>query len=499
MRYTLGLMVALMCFTGTAQAGLRGLLDTVVAVLPLPALDEPVATSQPPTMTDCPSGYGDADGDGVISGEAGDDEGGVDLGGGVIGGVGPCTQARVVVAVVDDRINPYHAFFYPGASSVTPALRQAFGIDTQHVLILTRTGDAVADRAADAAMWAALQPGEIYWVAGTNLLLQNFAPAAQELLAREGAAAHGTAMAASVLAANPDAVVLFVGTGERRGLAEAEAAAFLHPEVDIVSTSYSASLPLIELGLPTSGFHDSLAAVLDLGKLHFAETADAPDPTTPLAAGAGPWWSIGVNGAELGTSGGTTLLSGRLTDFAADARQILPNCSVCEDGSGAVVGTGVATAQAAGVASRALFELRREWAHSDGIVMLDGVPVLAAGNGRTVSNWQLRRALEQAAAIPDIADYTLTAAIQEAVGVPVLGVAPWALVGWGTLSPDPDDQVVAQTLARFGVGTVTREKGAGFCLFQSTTMLLRRLYWNTLSPLLFGSPVPESDPYLRCS
>lgn len=490
---------AALLFVATSAAGglLRDTLSTAVAVLNLPALAEPAALALPPSVTDCPAG-GDADGDGVINGEAGDETGGVDLGGDVTGGAGPCLQPRVVVSVVDSRLNPYHAYFYPGASGVTPAVRAAFGIDAEHILRLTRTGDVIADRVADAALWASVQPGEHYWVAGTNLIVINFAPDASELLAQREDDISGTAAAAAVLAANPDAIVMFVGSGDRLGHDAAEVAGFLHPEVDIVATGYSASMPLIELGLPTPGFVHSPEAVFELGKLHFAQTANAPDPTTPLAAGAGPWWSIGIKGIESGTSGGATLLSGLLGDFAADARQVLPNCGLCEDGSGAVVGTAVATAQAAGVASRALFELRRTLGQTAGITQRNGAALLAASDDVAISNWQLRRALEVAAAVPGTTEYSFREGLQETVGVPVAATATWALLGWGVLTPDPAAGVVDETLAQLGYGTSARAKNIGYCLFQSTGMTVRRLYWNALSPLLFQSEKPQADPYLRC-
>ena len=70
-------------------------------------------------------------------------------------------SVRVVVAVIDSTINPYHEHFHAGSeiyadsapSSVTPELLEAFGIGPEHVLAPTRTGDFAADFAADQAFF----------------------------------------------------------------------------------------------------------------------------------------------------------------------------------------------------------------------------------------------------------------------------------------------------------------------------------------------------------
>ena len=178
--------------------------------------------------------------------------------------------SRVVVAVIDSAINPYHEAFYAGGSlypgtsprAVTSAVLAEFGIDAGHILTLTRTGNFAADVAADAAQWSKVKRGERYWVRGTNLILVSFDDSGLPLL--QPAAdkdPHGVGTSSAVLAAAPQSVLVFVeGT-----VPDAEAFAFTHPAVDIVSTSYgtSGSIPFASQPLA-----QSLEGVVMRGKLH---------------------------------------------------------------------------------------------------------------------------------------------------------------------------------------------------------------------------------------
>ena len=68
-------------------------------------------------------------------------------------------KSRVVVAVLDSALNPYHEFFYAGSpiyagtapSSVTPEVLAELGVASADQMQLTRSGDLAADVAADAA------------------------------------------------------------------------------------------------------------------------------------------------------------------------------------------------------------------------------------------------------------------------------------------------------------------------------------------------------------
>lgn len=417
-------------------------------------------------------------------------------------------QPRVVVAVIDSGINPYHAWFNasqpglespiypPGAppSSVTPEVLAEFGIGQDHVINLHRTGNPGADHAADQAQWDQLVPGEPYWFRGTNIIavgrradgLAATPDTGPLILPDSDADAHGVSVVAAVLAANPEAIVYFVehnGDDTATDIASARAheLGFLHPAVDIVSTSYGRIAP------EGKAFFHTFRAVVGLGKLHFASAGNVPEPAA-YKAGPGPWWSVGVGGYEEGRSNGRSTTSAFFPDFSAAFALVLPSCAICqvetEDGRG----TSLSVAVAAGVASRVLLEARRSLGHAGGIAS----GLLAEGASLTVSNWQLRRALEQAAYVPDAASYDpLTGDPRDVWGAqPIVAPAPWLQVAWGVLSPDPTKAVVAEALGFLGLGPATRVKDPGFCEFQTKNIEQRHAYWDNLAPA-FDAVVPD--------
>ena len=133
---------------------------------------------------------------------------------------------------------------------------------------------------------------------------------------------------------------------------------------------------------------------------------------------------------------------------------------------------------------------------------------MAAGDGVVISNWQVRRALEDAAAIPDSLAYDPVDGVFDLVGVPINPVAPWLQVGWGDLTADPADGVVPTALAELGIGSGTAvDKPEGYCEFQTAVIRERQLYWNQIAPALPGNPVltgetppgePAEDPFIYC-
>ncbi len=427
-------------------------------------------------------------------------------------------QAQVVVADLDSGINPYHAAYYAGSakyptshpSSVTQEVLDSFGVDPENVVTLTRTGNLAADLQADAAFWDGVEAGELYHFRGTNIIATSIAGPDATIILKPDVSKdpHGVGTSNSVLDANPDAVLLFVEAGEALGSAESHAFAFQHPAVDIVTTSYGASVPEVGFPLPEyRAFEHTYEGVVLNGKLHFSSGGNGPG-VTPARAGAGPWWSIGVSGIEEGSSEGDSLLSGNFPDFVSDFTQDLPYCMDCEAGTQSVGGTSFSTPRAAGVASRVLLEARRAAGHVGGIALVDGKPVMVVGDGSTISNWQLRRSLEQAAWTPDSMAYDPAEAVFDLVGLPINAVAPWLQTGWGDLSADPARGVIPAALTALGFGGDARVKGAGHCEFQTAIINERQLFWNEIAPLLPDPPVllggekppgaPAEDPFIYC-
>jgi hypothetical protein len=425
-------------------------------------------------------------------------------------------RPRVIVANIDSAINPYHDFFYQdgplyGAvspASVTREVLQTLGVPPENVVTLTRTGDLAADIAADQAFWDRVTPGQLYHFRGTNLIATSFIGAGLAPLAPSTAKSpHGLGTVAAVLGANPDAIILFAETEGDLANDASHDFAFLHPEVDIVTTSYGVSIPQTGFPLPeTRAFRNTYTAVVELGKLHFSSGGNGPG-LTPLRAGAGPWWSIGVGGIEEGSSEGDTLISGVFPDFVSDFTQTLPYCMDCETELEEFVGgTSFSTPRAAGVASRVLLRARTLLGHSAGITEVDGRALMAVGKGVEISNWFLRRALEQAAWIPGIDEYDPIEGVFDLGGLPINPLAPWLQIGWGDLTGEQEKGVVAKALGHLNLATTLNEKAAGYCDFQTAIIEERRLYWNDVAPFLpdaLGGEVtgetPAENPFVYCT
>jgi subtilisin family serine protease len=403
----------------------------------------------------------------------------------------------VVVAVIDTGFNAFHEYFYEGGtlygntapSSVTPAVLKEFGIGKDQIIRVRRTGNFATDFAKAKAQFDEIEKGQPYWFAGTNVIGISFLGAKQRLRPDGGASTHGIGTSASVLTANPEAIVVAV---EDWNVDAAEKWAFTHPAVDIVSTSYGPAT-----SYPTfNHLSFSYTGVVENGKVHFGAAAN--DPTyAGLDETGGPWWSIGIAGFEEGASGGRQVSSGQVPDFVGDFTQDLPYCRSCEEGMQSVGGTSFATPRSAGTFSKVLLETRRAAGHTGGIVKTGkGAPLLVSGKMK-LTNWDMRRALEEAAYYPTTAEYG-TEGGADPTSVPVNDAAPWVQTGWGLISPERSFEVVKEMLAHLGVaGKPERSKPQEACDFMTSNMEARRAYWGMLA--LNGESYGQTDdPYVYC-
>jgi len=420
---------------------------------------------------------------------------------------------RTVVSVIDSGVNPYHAFYHAGSpiypigaepTAVSLPVLQDFGIEPDCAINLKRTGDFAADYQADvdSGLWEQASICDMVWFVGTNVLAKTFGPGSRPYLPDTESDTHGVGTSAAVLFANPEAVLVFV-----EGISDAsETFAMTHPAIDFVSTSYGAigSIP------STDHLTDSFVGTYDWGKLHFGACDNSPSPAIQDST-CGPWWSVGIAGFEEtqanepgDSSNGRQIVSGTFPDFIADFTQTLPYCAECEDGyDDGVGGTSFATPRSAGTASKILLEARRALNYLGGAYIGNGRPLMAAGilDGQplTITNWQLRRALEEAAWVPGAADYDPALGVGE-LAAPILDPAAWVQVGWGVISPADEAEVISKTLSLLGItdGDVTG-KDAGFCEFQNGLIATRKLYWDTVtvdSQTFLNAPSP--DPYIYC-
>lgn len=417
----------------------------------------------------------------------------------------PGPVPRVVVAVIDSPPNPYHEFFNQGGSlysgsqpsSVTPDVLAEFGIDESHIIHITRTGNFTEDFKRDKAQFDAIKLGEPYWFEGTNVIGISFNQGNGTRLRPDSTAStHGIGTSGAVLAANPEAIVVSVEAPGAPisvpGFATTplgEQWAFSHPAVDIITTSYGPP------GSPPLGYHlnDAYKGVVEKGKIHVGAADNSP-ALSPVDATSGPWFSIGVAGYGEGSSEGRENQSGTFPDFLGDFTQTLPYCRRCEEGKSSVSGTSFATPRTAGTISRILLEARRAAGHVGGIIT-QGVtqPVMAQGNGIDLTNWEIRRALEEAAFYPTIDDYNAGG-----TNTPILDPAPWAQAGWGAVTTDPAKRVVPEALAHLGIGgTPTRTKPLEACAFMTANIQARHVWWDRVAP--FSQSAGETnDPYAYC-
>ena len=393
------------------------------------------------------------------------------------------SPARVVVADVDSGINPYHDFFQRGsASSVTPAVLAEFGIGRSQILDLTSIERVKQD-------FARVERGKPYWFRGTNIIGISFdTPREGEIpIFGDKGDEHGTGTAASVLGANPEAVVVMVeGIND-----DSETFAFTHPAVDIVTTSYGipGSVPV------PSHLKSSYEGTVKRGKMHFGASDNSPALSPPDGT-SGPWWTVAVAGFHEDTTGGRETLSGNVVDVVSDFTQNLPYCSDCTKETRDVSGTSFATPRSAGTASKVLLEARRAAGHVGGPVVRDGIgSLIVKGKKLSLTPWQLRRALEEAAHYPGLDDY-------KGVGTrhtPVLDQAPYLQTGWGVLSPAAEYGVVDEALAQLGVrGKPRAPKDGDACDFNNDQHELRHDYWDGVAVGSESFATTDEDPFLHC-
>lgn len=421
--------------------------------------------------------------------------------------VDPVPAPRVVVAVIDSPPNPYHEFFHAGGSlygakapsSVTQDVLAEFGIGEDHIIDITRTGNFTADFAKAKAEFDAIELGQPYWFRGTNVIGVSFNPnAASRLRPDSTASTHGIGTSAAVLTANPDAIIVSVespgSSSTVPGLGtqpQGERWAFAHPAVDIITTSYGPPYS------PPLGYHltDAYTGVVEKGKIHVGAADNSP-ALSPIDATAGPWFSIGVAGYGEGTSEGRENQSGSLPDFLGDFTQSLPYCRRCESGKSSVSGTSFAAPRTAGTISKIVLEARRTAGHTGGIIPKgtgNTQAVMVRGGGLDLTNWEIRRALEEAAFYPTIDDFN-----QGGTNTPILDPAPWAQAGWGAVTPDPAKKVIPEALAQLGIGgSPTRTKPAEACTFMTANVQARHVWWDRVAPFS-DSTGPASDPYVYC-
>ncbi|MGB1697013.1 MAG: S8/S53 family peptidase [Thermoplasmatota archaeon] len=365
-------------------------------------------------------------------------------------------QGRVVVAVIDSGVNVYHDFYQTGLSLTDEELAQLSNDGTPARRIqLTQTGAYPERVQADAEIWAGIQPGELVYFDGTNVLGISHNPDAHPVL-DDGS--HGTGTTTSVLNANPDALIVLVeGVGSSAG----EQWAATTPWVDILSESYGlyCGQPVLEL-VPGDSTAKNNKIANSNGKLVVGAADNTPCPANNDGT-AGPPWVVGVAGDHPGTeSDCREPISGNFPDFTADFTQTLSSAGTINENR-TMSGTSFATPTTAGVFSAVLQNVRTAWGHEGGIT--DGAMAIGP-EGERFTQADLRDAVNRTARY-----FEFSLNCEE----PVPPVAPWVSQGWGHVGPEIIPEATAQAL-----GLESFQKDAQATQYMELQYTYRQTAWG---------------------
>lgn len=388
---------------------------------------------------------------------------------------------RVVVAVIDTGINPYHQWFRrPGWTAHPSTYIDGYPASATS-LSLTFGGNQGDNRLDDLNAWAQVERGRFYTVPGTNIVGaisfgENY-PGGGPILDDGG---HGTGTAGAVTEVSPDALIVVVETGTGPGQFDA-ALDWVNAQewIDVVSMSWGTLGNVGFLGRPAdvTQAHPEMRtkAFWDQGKLTFV-AAGNDGTATFLDQFDGPPWVVAVGGADSEPANTSYTLTARPFDVVADHNNTLPSHKdvyALTDW----VGTSFSSPQAAGAVAEAILRARIATGHTGGIT--DGALVVGAGAGPLadgrLTNDEVRDAMNATARYLDAEGLF----VPDPVRTPVLPVAPWLQQGWGHVGP-----ATVEGLTSVLTGTATAPaKPAEVEAQQGAYQAVRELVW------LHGYPV----------
>jgi len=365
-------------------------------------------------------------------------------------------RPRVVVAVIDTAINPYHEHFRaaePIPDDVLATFTDEKGRAPERVRLAAQ-GSWEERREADARVWDGIESGRVHHFEGTRVLAVSFGGNIID------GGSHGTATSGAVLDAHPDAIVVLV-----QGGSEGERWAATTPWVDLLSESYGlyCGQPVLEV-LPGDSTAKSNKLAWENGKVPVGAADNTPCPA-PNDGTSGPPWVVGVSGDHPDEGGACREpMSGNAPDFTADFTQDLP-LDRSLDGYGTTSGTSFATPTTAGSYARALHQVRTAWGHEGGIV--DGA-LAVAPDGARLTHVELREAFNRTAVY-----FGTTTTCSEPDRVPVNPAAPWVQMGWGHVDAEVGDAAAAVLL-----GAEAPEKDPEAVRYMAALYAYRQQAWG---------------------
>ena len=365
-------------------------------------------------------------------------------------------RAFSVIAPIDTGINVYHDHFRTN-ETYPQWLLDDLGVNK--VCDLTFSGTWQERFDADRAdCWDNLTTSDIVYFPGTKIIGTSPDGDGGILILDDPSDGHGTAVTGSVIDANPDAVIFFVeGFSDTAVLAAAN-----QPLVDVISTSFGA------IGsVPLPGIEDATkVAVVENNKLHTGAADNSPSPAIQDAT-AGPPWSIGIAGYAEEGDDQKEIMSGSYPDISADWTQYLPNHDDIE-GYHETSGTSFATPRTAGIISYVLQSLRHEYSDFGSGASVERDGMLVSGSNFTVSNQEVRQAINLSAWYPDFGWDPTSGTM------PISPVMPCMQTGWGLVNLSNVEPIIAH----LNQSSIMGERPSDVEACMSANQELRESYWG---------------------
>ena len=326
-------------------------------------------------------------------------------------------NAYSIVAPIDTGINVYHNHFILN-ETLPDWMLEGLGV-TMWCNITTEGTWQERYEADRETCWDVITSSDIVYFPGTRIIATTPDDGTEIPILDDPSDGHGTAVTGAVLDANPDAIIFFVeGFSDAAVLAAAN-----QPLVDIITTSFG---PIGSIPVP--GIEDSTrVAVVENKKIHTGAADNTPSPAVQDPT-AGPPWSIGVSGYAEEEDDQKETMSGSYPDIAADWTQMLPNHDDI-DGYHETSGTSFATPRTAGILSMVLTMLRENSGDLLSGASEERNGLLVNGTNLSVSNDDIRDALNLSAWYPSASSWDPTSGT-----LPISPVAPCTQVGWGVVN-----------------------------------------------------------------
>ena len=374
-------------------------------------------------------------------------------------------RAFSVIAPIDTGINVYHDHFRTNETYPQWVLDE---LGVNKVCELTFTGTWQERYDADRTdCWDNLTTSDIVYFPGTKIIGTSPDGDGGILILDDPSDGHGTAVTGSVIDANPEAVIFFVeGFSDTAVLAAAN-----QPLVDVISTSFGA------IGsIPVPGIEDATkVAVVEKNKLHTGAADNSPSPAIQDAT-AGPPWSIGIAGYAEEGDDQKEIMSGSYPDISADWTQYLPNHDDI-DGYHETSGTSFATPRTAGIISFVLQSLRAEFGDNGSGASEERQGMLVSGDNFTISNAQIREAINLSAWYPDFGWDPTSGTM------PISPVLPCTQTGWGLVNLSNIEPIIAHLNQSSALGD--RPSDVEACM--SANQEMRESYWGAYPSAEFSN------------